>query len=610
MAAATLVLLGGCDIKHRFESAEDRINAAIPLSIETRQAHERHVEQLAQQPAERAALDKTWTARLRVRALTCSPEFMPNWRHSSEDVQAAVKDKACFAEFDRKLQRWMGIQRVRLMLAQPALVAGEAASAPKLLTQGGAFSLPSDAGQTPVLALSTVDGFELIALANGRSLFKEQGTRQDVSLAPNGRLFLQSSTGAMRIRATVGGETLLELPETAAAQWLGTQFLGVRSYRNSKPSYLLDLRSGDDVALPVDIMSSSVKLLPVPGAEMRFNVLKHRGIHQFELGDLDGKAHITLVAEKSGGFDPRLSVMQAGLMSTDGKEWVFGQQKLIRFDPKSLELRETSFEPAQVRGAWPTTKAEQYVLDLFMPGAGGGAESRNGNYIFDSSAGTLARVDGAAGRQPIRYFPAIKRMAQIDQQMIRLSEHLETATPQPVEQVLAAMLDEANRRVLAQTAIETPRMPPQAAPAPAALPADSPLMAQMREAQIEGIGVYEGKEKFMVPGQSRAMGKVTVNVRRSPRPVVLVLNSYEPVQWTVRLEPGARLGAVLVSGYYESIVLGAGEARILRTGKEYAYKMDSEEYSALQRQVQRWTGKPIAVFQGSYQGANFSVGGS
>lgn len=105
------------------------------------------------------------------------------------------------------------------------------------------------------------------------------------------------------------------------------------------------------------------------------------------------------------------------------------------------------------------------------------------------------------------------------------------------------------------------------------------------------------------------MGAVEVSIRRSSKPVVLVLSSYEPVLWRLKLESGAKLSAVLVSGYYDSQVVGAGSARIVKIGSNHAYKSGGAEYNALNLEVLRLTGKTIGIFQGRYEGASFSTGG-
>jgi hypothetical protein len=126
-------------------------------------------------------------------------------------------------------------------------------------------------------------------------------------------------------------------------------------------------------------------------------------------------------------------------------------------------------------------------------------------------------------------------------------------------------------------------------------------------ARVEAVGVYQGKAARSANGE-RAMGQIDVVVKRSAQPLVLVLSSYEPVAWNLKPEPGAQPLAVLLSGYHASQVNNAGNARVLRTGSSFAYRIESNEYVRLKRDVQGWTGKPIAMFQGAYEGAAFTVG--
>lgn len=600
------MLLAGCDLRQRFDSAEDRINAAMPLDVQIRQARERLAEQLSMQPSERTVLDNAWSARLRARAVSCSPDFTPSWRHSSDAVRAGVGNKACFAEFDRKLARWIGVQRVRLALAQPPATVG---SIPPSITLQGHLSAPArDAAQAPVIVVTTTEGFELVAL-DGRSLFKERGQGSEVSLAPNGRLFAQGLSGVVRIRATDGGETLLELSEARAVHWLSPWFLGVRS-ASGKPAYVFSLRSAEEAPVVTSGASSFEALLPVPGNGDRFNVLAFMGLYQFEVKEQDGKVGVTLVAEKPG-VDRRLASLTSGFgqFSADGKEWVTADaEKLVRLDLATLEVRESSFEPALVRSAAPTVRPDQFVIGLLMPGDAGGASSRNGNYLFDATAGTLARVAGAAAQRPIRYVAALKRLAQTSHPTLWLSEQLETAEAQPAANLINGMLEEANQLKLAQVQARSVAEDQRIAQSPA-LQAGSPLLPFVRDAQVEGVGIYEANEKIAQPGQSRSTGRVTVTVRRSAQPLVLVLCSYEPVQWQLKLEPGARLGAVLVGGYYDSSVQGAGDARVLKIGRNYAYQQEGAEFAALQREVTRWAGRPISLFQSGYRGTSYTVGG-
>ncbi|MFX1681889.1 hypothetical protein PV762_21965 [Mitsuaria sp. CC2] len=598
-----VLLLSGCDVRQRLDSAEDRINAAIPVGIDIRQARERFAEQLGPKSADLAAFNQAWTARLRARALSCSPDFMPSWRHSNEQVKAGVGNRNCFAEFDRTLSRWVGVQRVRFKLQQAPVAVG--GIPPSITLRGDLSSLSRDAGRAPVVAVTSSEGIELVALDGSRSPFKEAGARSEVSVSPNGQLFAQAVGGMMRIRATDGGDTLLEIADARSVHWLSADYLGVRSASN-KPASLISLRSAEQAPIVNSGQSSSEMLLPVPAHPDRFNVLTFLGLYQYGVSERDGSLTLTLATEKPG-VDARLMSMTsgAGQFSADGNEWVLaGSHKLVRLDLNTLAVSETSFEPVLVQNAAPTANRDQFVLNLTMPGGVGGVISRNGNYLFDAANGTLARVEGAAAQRHVRYFPAIQRLSHIMHPTMWLSEQLETSPPVPAREVVAAMLDEVNQRKLALAAAEEQRIDQSPA-----LQAGSPLLPAVREAQVEGIGIYEAREKIAQPGQSRSIGRVDVVVRRSARPVVLVLCSYEAVQWNLKLESGARLGAVLVGGYYDSTVKGAGDARVLKIGRVYAYKQEGPEFSALQREVARWAGRPISLFQSGYDGASYSVGG-
>jgi hypothetical protein len=78
------------------------------------------------------------------------------------------------------------------------------------------------------------------------------------------------------------------------------------------------------------------------------------------------------------------------------------------------------------------------------------------------------------------------------------------------------------------------------------------------EFEVHAVGVYEGT----LPGGAQRgfrmhpTGAVTVKVNRpTTRPVVLVLTSYEPVEWKIDAPKGA-VARVITSGYYKQQVTG------------------------------------------------------
>ena len=127
-------------------------------------------------------------------------------------------------------------------------------------------------------------------------------------------------------------------------------------------------------------------------------------------------------------------------------------------------------------------------------------------------------------------------------------------------------------------------------------------------ATIEGVGVYQGAGARLEPGH-RPRGTVEVRVRRGARPVLLVLTSYEPVEWKIVPESGARIAGVLIGGYHPSFVTGAGPVRVQQIGRDYAYQRDGEAYQKLQTLVTQLVGRPIGPYQARYEASSFTVGG-
>jgi hypothetical protein len=135
-----------------------------------------------------------------------------------------------------------------------------------------------------------------------------------------------------------------------------------------------------------------------------------------------------------------------------------------------------------------------------------------------------------------------------------------------------------------------------------------PLMPRAaRAAQVEAVCVYEAVA-VRAPRTPEAGEPVSVVVRSTPRPVVLVLSSHQTVRWEIALAPDATLSAVLLSGYGESTVAGAGNAMVTSIGGFYAFKRGSAEFKHLEKEVRRCTGRNIEGFQSEYAGHSFVIG--
>jgi hypothetical protein len=132
---------------------------------------------------------------------------------------------------------------------------------------------------------------------------------------------------------------------------------------------------------------------------------------------------------------------------------------------------------------------------------------------------------------------------------------------------------------------------------------------------IHMLGTYQSRNATGRLG--RHPGTVAVNVTAS-RPVLLVLTSYEPVEWQIRLAPGSQLAGVLATGMYRSTVTGdvrntpilindqQDHCAALGGGLVFAYEQ-GEQQLRLAGALERMFGRPVADFQASHNAATFEI---
>jgi RNA polymerase sigma factor (sigma-70 family) len=142
--------------------------------------------------------------------------------------------------------------------------------------------------------------------------------------------------------------------------------------------------------------------------------------------------------------------------------------------------------------------------------------------------------------------------------------------------------------------------------------------AELADAEMHVNGVYGAKNGFGGKG-----GSVDVAVRRTGKPVVLVLTSYYPVDWRLTLADGARIKKVILSGYFAQEIQGlpADVPIVNRSylpddgsrhakGWFHAYQWNSPQWREMVRRLNDMTGLRVASFQGEYQGESFVVDGT
>jgi hypothetical protein len=526
----------------------------------------------------------------------------------------------CFTKTDAEIERWLGMRRIGLLASKPAL-RPIPAQAPAFIIGDAYIQSIAFADNAGVALLGTQKSLQIVDIETNKSIFEEPKTTSQLGqLSANARLYSSGSDGRTRIRDSESGAVLLELHSVHVHQfqWLDNS---AAMYRRSDTGkvFIIDFASGKEAEVQ-GLQSGATRLAKVPGADNQYVLGSHRSIAKIEVLKTGQEPTVKLVQEKpiaNGSWSSNTSGVTA-----DGRRF-FGVNPysgMTLFSLETLDAETIVFDPFRVQTAMTTPDPNQLILTGYT-GGGQGA----GHFLYSINERTMTKLDKTKLLSDrFVYIPSLKKHAVIAESKVAILSDMPLEEPVALDAFLGVLIDEANQRKLeaAQRAEETPYQAaygiaargfpaPSASAAPAApvaYPAPTGLIAVLaKSAQMEAVGVYQGAH-----GQARGgdrTGDVQVRVRRSAKPIVLVLSSYERVRWNLILEPGAQLSAVLVSGYYPSQVIGAGSARVVTSGSAHAYKNDSSGYATLERDVLRLTGKRIDVFQGRYEGTSFSVGG-
>jgi hypothetical protein len=441
-------------------------------------------------------------------------------------------------------------------------------------------------------------------------MFREaKGSTTLGSLSPNGRIFTTGEGDRLKIRDTESGTVIAEIPSVRGFEfyWLDER-TALYNKSNSSKAFFIDFQTGKEI--PIEAVIGGVqRAVRVPQVENEYVLFSYRGVTKIELVRGKAEPEVKLLAEKP--ISGIAWTSNTSDVTADGTHYFSANRHLTLVSLESLEIETIPFEPFYLQTGSATPDPDKITFTGFMqPSQGEGPRS----FIYSISNRTLMPIDlTKVNSQRYLYVTSLRSQAVIIDNKISLMGELPTLDAIPLSNFIADMLEVANQRKL--DAFDR-QQAQQAAPVTGASPLEfrqsgivGPIANLARDAQIEAVGVYQGGAGESRTNDGRKMGYVEVRLRRSAKPVVLVLSSYEPVRWMLIPESGARLAAVLVSGYYPSQVIGAGAARIVMTGSVYAYKLGSPEYNALNLEIVKWTGKSIGIFQGRYEGTAFSVGG-
>lgn len=132
---------------------------------------------------------------------------------------------------------------------------------------------------------------------------------------------------------------------------------------------------------------------------------------------------------------------------------------------------------------------------------------------------------------------------------------------------------------------------------------------------IEGLpelwltSVYETHSEH--GGKRHPMGNAEVHVV-APGEHILALSSYEPVTWNLSIGPDSTVREVLLWGYHEQLVAGAGDIPVRHVagpscGYRWPYTGGGCDTGALVAAVEAAAGQPIQHFAGCYRASDFVI---
>lgn len=612
-----LGMLSGCDLVNRvFSSPEERINATFPVSDAARVAVDSTLEIATD--IQKREVEVQVNALLKLRALDCAKGYQPAWHSSYEDIRRAVINKSCFVKKDDEIAQWLGLRKIGLLLAQPPLVLLPE-QPPQSITASGFIQSAYFAANAGVALLETPHSIDLVDLGTSGVISSESRNKSMAgALSPNGRLYLMSSDNVLRIKRVDTGSVVAEFMGILPYQfyWLDDR-VAAYATRDFKV-VLLDLISGKQITIPF-IKGHLFQSVRLSGDASRYAFFTDSGVTVVEF---DQKSSVVNLLTDTT-INSTVWASNTSGATADGKYYFTASNDLVLVDMESMEVESISFEPFRLQTGIPTPDPDKIILTGFINPPS--HDDPMGIYLYSISQRILSRVD-QENIFPPRYLiiPSLGRQGIISNDKIFVRQALSTLEDvymsefvanvlaiSSQRQEYASMKERADQFMRGGRAagrpvsqFEAPTEPRITVP-----PSSNGLLSHLaNNVQIEGVGVYQGKNANR-SGGAHSMGAVEVLVRRSNKPVVLVLSSYEAVNWQLMLAPGAQLAAVMVSGYYQSKVIGAGSARVINTGGAYAYKSGSAQYNALNREVVSTFGKGMDIFQGTYEGEHFSVGG-
>ncbi|MFP8833810.1 hypothetical protein ACLIJR_06025 [Hydrogenophaga sp. XSHU_21] len=628
VVALAAVLVGCGRVEALFLEPHEKALRAFPLS----QAADRAVRDLNARTAVAGSSPIAWPTStedlIRARSVMCSAAVAISRLDQPEDVRSKIKDSDCFDREDERLANTFQLRSLAVLLRSADIVPAAPLADGTELAISQPFMHAEVAESAHAVAVFQGDGgWTLVNLTDGRTIKKvAAGTAFAArpTLSANGRV-LASASGQrlLRVLDASTGDVVWESGEYGAVlRWLPELNAALVQGKGNQGLHLLDLLSAE--SRPLLPSERAIQwALPVPGSPGRLMLAGRESIARVEFSrSADGElAHKIL---NRWQLDRQKQLLERPMLMMEGKRIVFRDAVSIRwFD---IDAGTTGSWDLDGRNLQSLIKVnDQSVL---VQGYLGGRQWKQ--YVVDLASAQAAEVQAPEGRA--RYVGVGDRPAvgQIVNQALVLRTSLAGVSPMSMDDLVAqsqlarqlAELEAASRQAQLSSAplgssggLSYPGglyRPPGETPVGAPTPQRPPMIQGLpSNARVSAVGVYGGSRAGggagVVGRPGSAPATVRVTVMPDSAPLVLVLSSYEAVNWLVFNPNGRRIAAILVSGYEESKVFGAGDTTPVVIGRPYAYELSSPGYRQLQQSVMNYVGRNIDLFQGRYSGSEFIV---
>jgi hypothetical protein len=639
--ALLLVLIaGGAAADER----EERINAAIPLSIAGQSALE-ELRRVSTDRAQFAAIEQQFHTKMRLRALQCSQDYSIPGNLSNEEIRRAHGGEACYAHADADIAEWLGLHSVGFILSLPSLRPLSTASPAFIVAGSAAIQRVKLASKASVGVLETYKDTQVVDLTTGAPIFTAAFKSDEVilSVSPNGRLYTTTSRGEVRFYDAQNG-MLIAAPHWCMVMpgcgfhWLDNRSVMIYSNQNNG-SEIVDLRSGVHAPFGANF-ERIAHLTAVGGARNEFISFANTGLLHFRLNYVDDQPRVDVLQVDQ--IKLNLNYDDNGGLDGSGRRYFNNSDgKLYITSTDAFKTDVIEFGSFFVQRVIPTTDPDKVIVAGYVMGG----SSTWTFYLYSLRGQTLAAIDtGSLLGTQFLYHAARNTLWVMKDTKLALVGTLnvqEAIDRQSFISNVGAVshgLQTHGTVVLSPgaTGIVTSRGAVRGIEGPVPTEAVAgPISDLAKDAELQGIGVYAAENPnaadtgpgryvgtlagtnvsiYQRPdktaesqGNPPYVGTIKVRVQANVNPLVLVLSSYSKVSWQISLDPGARLKAILLSGPHGSSVSGQGNVRVVAIGNAYSYVLGSPEYTLLQNEVYTWTGKRIGLFQCGYQASDFVV---